>query len=111
MFCKQCGHQNADSSAFCISCGSALNAAPPAAGIPPQQQPAYQQLHTPQQPAYQQPYAPQPSSKKKKTGLIVGLIAGGVVLLAAAAFLLYFFVFSGTPAEGIWYHAQRGWAI
>ena len=151
MFCKQCGTKNADDSAFCVSCGSALGAGSAAPAAQPEQQPgdmhqqpyapqqpgdAYQQPFAPQQPGdmyqqpyapqqpgemhqppqgyYQQPYAPQQqpkSAQKKKTGLIVGLAVGGFVLLAAAAALLYFFVFSGTPAEGVWHHAQRGWVI
>lgn len=60
-------------------------------------------------PGYQTPYAP-PPKKKTKTGLIIGLVAGGVALVAAAV-LLYLFVLSGTPVQGEWYCAERGWVL
>ena len=135
LFCRQCG---APLSAAEYAPPQEQTAAPeqplqqpqqPQAQEPPQaytepQAPAYQQPvpqppqsidyqqppYPPQAPppGYQMPYAPQP--KKKSTGLIIGLVAGGVVLIAAVV-LLYLFVLSGTPVQGEWYCAERGWVL
>lgn len=87
-FCPNCGERLPDSAAFCPGCGSPI-AARPAAPAAPEAAPAAP--FYPSEPAYSpEPsyYAPSPApapAKKKKTGLIIGLIAGlvliGVVLL------------------------------
>lgn len=122
MICTQCGFQNPEGSRFCRQCGAPLSSEnnepinPPQPIFPPQQ-PGYQQpQQTPYAPAqqpYQPPYGTPPYTgvaKKKKTGLIIGLIAGGVVLIAAAV-LLYLFVFSGTPVVGQWYCEERAMVL
>lgn len=97
MFCTRCGTGNPEGNAFCSNCGAPLR---PAAAQPPPVMPQYN-------PQYQG-YAPA-APKKKKTGLIIGIIAGLVVLLGAAA-AVYFFVL-GTPVTGYWYSDDSGMAI
>jgi hypothetical protein len=63
---------------------------PPAAPQAPYQQPAAYAPQQPYQPQPQQPYQPQPAPapvpvKKKRTGLVVGIIIAVVLLIAAAA--------------------------
>ena len=116
MNCSQCGAPLPEGSRFCQTCGAPVNQQPaanaqtPQGAVPPQQ-PAYQQPQQPPYPPYtQQPYGTPPypgPPKKKKTGLIIGLIAGAVILIGAAV-ALYLFVFSGTPVTGQWYCEERG---
>lgn len=138
MNCTQCGYQNPEDSRFCRQCGAPLQSqgetAPQPAPAqpdpsetqtqqPPQYQPPQQEAYAPppqppynqpQQPYAQQPYAQQPpyqgAPKKKKTGLIIGLIAGGVVLIAAAVVLILIFT-GGTPVTGQWYCEEYGRAL
>ena len=88
-----------------------VNAAPQGGYAPPQQ-PVPQSGYTPQ-PAYAPApapaypgYAPGPQPKKKKTGLIVGLIAGGAAVVIAAVVLLIIFIKPGggpasTPEQAV----------
>ena len=116
MNCTQCGSPLSEGSLFCQACGSPVKEQPPVqpAQAPPpaapaQPQPIYQQ--PPTQPYAQQPYAPPytgaPQTKKKRTGLIIGIIAGAVVLIGAVV-ALYLFVFAGTPLTGQWYCEECG---
>lgn len=113
MTCTQCGYQNPEGSRFCRQCGTPLQASNDAAPFSPPapQQPIYQQQ--PSQGAYapaQQQYPPQYGSqptKKKKTGLIIGLISGSVVIIAAAVVLVLMFL-TGTPVAGKWCCEERG---
>ncbi len=121
MNCTQCGSPLSEGSLFCQACGSPVKEQPPVqpAQAPPpaapaQPQPIYQQPPTQpyaQQPYAQQPYAPPytgaPQTKKKRTGLIIGIIAGAVVLIGAVV-ALYLFVFAGTPLTGQWYCDECG---
>ncbi len=112
MNCSQCGSIISEGSRFCQVCGTPVQEQ---AAVPPQappQQPNYQQ---PQQPPYQPfaqppygqpPYAPMPPYKKR-TKLVVSLIAIGAVFIAAAV-CLYLFVLSGTSITGQWYCEERG---
>ena len=78
--CPNCNNQLEDSAVFCDRCGSKLTV----------QQPNYQQPnYTSQQPnySYQQPSTYQSAMqnnppKKKKTGMIIGIVAGCLVVLA-----------------------------
>lgn len=133
MNCTQCGYLNPEGSRFCRQCGKPLQAqapdqqpaAPAASPQPPQpkQQPQPQSQYQPQTGAYppQQPYASQQqppygmppyqaAPRKKKTGLIIGLVSGGVVLVAAAVVLVLLFM-GGTPVTGQWYCEEFGRAL
>jgi len=105
MFCTQCGNQLADGSKFCAKCGAALPTHIPAAA-PVQSAPVQpvsapvQPKPTPAQPK-PAPVAPQitheaarkveAAPRKKKTGLIVGLIAA-IVVVAALVCAFFFWV-------------------
>ncbi len=111
MNCTQCGSPLSEGSLFCQACGSPVNQQPPVqpAQAPPpeapaQPQPIYQQ--PPTQPYGTPPYNPIPQYKKR-TKLVVSLLAVGVVFIAAAV-CLYLFVLSGTPVVGQWYCEERG---
>ena len=90
MFCKKCGANIADGASFCKSCGAEQSA--------PAQQPVqqYQQPVAQVQYAYPQGYA-QP--KKKKTGLIIGLIAGGAAIIALVIVLIVVFAGGGSGSS------------
>lgn len=114
MICSQCGSPILEGSRFCQKCGAPVQeqpSSPPQAPQPtPPTQPAYQPYAQPpygQQPYGVPPYPGAPQPKNKKTGLVIGLIAGAVVLIGAAL-ALYFFVFSGTSVAGQWYCEERG---
>lgn len=94
MFCKKCGADIADGARFCKKCGAEQSA--------PAQQPVqqYQQPVAQVQYAYPQGYA-QP--KKKKTGLIVGLIAGGVAVVALVVILIVVFAGGSSGGSGGYY--------
>lgn len=105
--CPKCGNPLDEGALFCDNCGLRLNAQPqqpPRPNVQPQQthsqpyaQPQQQypqqsQQYAPYQPPYRQNQsAPQPP-KKKKTGLIIGLICGGTALLIAAVLVVIFVV-------------------
>lgn len=128
MYCTNCGAPNADDAAFCTSCGTPLKAqdtnqpqeqapaAPPQAYTPPPQQayaPPPQQPYPPQQ-AYPQQhpgyaYPPQ-APKKKKTGLIIGIVAG-VVVIAIAIALVLILTGGGGGFSGKWVVTDtEGWS-
>lgn len=100
MFCPKCGSQLPEHAAFCGTCGASLNAVP--APNPIQEPPVAAPIQTPAQPV-PQPVpqqipvvtapvavaAPAETLKKKKTGLIVGIIAGVVVLLVGTFAVLW----------------------
>ena len=116
MFCPICGAPIKENHRFCTACGFALGTRPsgtPGAAQPeqrftrgqnstkeqpvqprpvrqPVQQPAQQRpIQRPiQQPAPQPGWQPEAPQKKRKLGLLIGLIAGFVVLAAGAAVLL-----------------------
>ncbi|MDR3345048.1 MAG: DUF5050 domain-containing protein [Oscillospiraceae bacterium] len=82
MYCSSCGNQSPDDSAFCVSCGAALNA-------PPIQQAQYAQ---PQQAA---PPVPQPTLKAEAspkkpfpTKIILSVVSAVLVVAVAAAGVL-----------------------
>ena len=95
--CPKCGNPLDEGALFCDNCGIRLGAqpqqTPPRPYAQPQQQyPRQAQQYAPYQPPYQQNQpAPQPP-KKKKTGLIIGLICGGTALLIAAVLVVIFVV-------------------
>lgn len=109
MFCSKCGVENRDGSKFCSVCGAPFKE--------PATQPAVQYAPPANLPEnrYNVRYGSQQdgmpvSPKKKKTGLVIGLIAGILVLLGGAA-ALYFFVFAGTGVNGYWYSDETSIAF
>jgi len=80
---------------------------------PVQQQPMYQQP-VQQQPMYQQPvqqqpmYQTMPAQPKKKTGLIIALIAGAVALIAIIAIVLVLVLSGGDDLIGTWTYTEDG---
>ncbi len=56
MFCKQCGQQIPEGSAFCVNCGARVNAAPAAPAAP--EAPVAPVYEAPAAPAYEAPVAP-----------------------------------------------------
>lgn len=120
--CYNCGMEC--DGKFCIRCGSPRpEAAPqqtpaqPEAQQPQQfEQQAPQAVQQPQQTApqveqlapqaVQQPKTAEAKPKKKKTGLIIGIIAGAVVLVAAAVVCLFVFVLNKKTDTA--YHNEHG---
>ena len=92
MFCKNCGHQLTDGSAFCNNCGAAQNApAPQPAPVAPvaSQQPAPVQPPVAPPPMAQMPqgYAPVPNPPQKKNkGVLIAIIVVLVIVLAGIGF-------------------------
>lgn len=73
MFCSKCGANNADGAKFCIGCGASLSEpVQPTASVP---------SVTP---------VPPQNPKKKKTGLIIGIVAGAVALIAVISVIVLF---------------------
>jgi hypothetical protein len=130
MFCRNCGKENAQGAAFCVSCGTKLEAFEPGqpkeAGLQPQtgQQSAQQQTNQ----AYTQPYVRQPgqypvqigekpAKKKNAPAIALGVLS---ILLAAGLALSLLGVFGGaagtfsaasksfsTPEDAINYFVDR----
>lgn len=135
MFCSQCGHSNPDGASFCMACGSPLTqdtsiTSEPSGDAGFQTNPDNPQtasFSSPNQsgfapiPPYPPPY-PQPgvsgpmpyTNKRKRTGLIAGLLVGAIVVMAAAVAL---FVWPGILVQkapgltGYWFSEQRGEAL
>ena len=84
MFCQNCGTQNADGVKFCNNCGAPLQAAPQETTVlsQPSVQPAQQYA-----PVSSEPQKPKNS---KKTGLIIGGVAGAIVLIVAVVLIVVF---------------------
>ena len=83
MFCRNCGQQNNDNARFCTVCGNALevtgvNASPAAQEGFAQPMPNGAGMAQPQMP-------PQP--QKRKTGLIIGIVAACVAVVVAVGAL------------------------
>lgn len=80
MFCTKCGTQIPDDTKFCPNCGTSLTPLSevprPAPGAEPVSDPPFAFTVNAEKPA------------KKKTGLLIGLIAGGVVLVIGIVVLL-----------------------
>ncbi|MEM5767560.1 MAG: zinc-ribbon domain-containing protein, partial [Bacillota bacterium] len=79
MYCFKCGAQIADESEFCVQCGAA------------------QKSRTAE--AY-----PVKQAKKRKTGLIIGLVAGCVIVAAAVVALVLLLPGMNRTATGDWYN-------
>ncbi len=120
MYCSRCGFQNEPGNAFCSKCGTPLEQlappqAPPQEAVPPQDYVPPQGYAPP--PGYMPQgaappdarYAPLPP-KKKRTGLVIGLIAGGVALVGALA-AVYFLVLAAPKLDGTWVCEDRGWVL
>ena len=106
MFCPKCGQRNEEGSVFCFSCGNALQPVTPQPVAPQYAYPP--QPAPPQYPPQSMPqgFPPQPP-RKKRTGLIVGLVVGGVLLIAAALALV-FLLPDGPSVVGTWYNESNG---
>lgn len=76
-FCEFCGTQLAQGSTTCHNCGANVNQSQPV------QANGYQQYAAP---AYPQAMTPPP--KKKKTGLIIGIVIAVVLLILGALFVI-----------------------
>jgi len=100
MICNKCGKEIADGVVFCAYCGSVVSQ-PQLNQVQMQQQINQQQVN--QQPFYYQqqvPYVqsvsnqePENNGKKKRKGLIIGLIVTAVVLLACVVAIVIFVLF------------------
>jgi len=84
MFCSKCGQIIADNSAFCVHCGAKNNA-----DIQQPMQPTqYQQPVQFQQPQYYQPVYNQPVPKKRRVGLITGIIIALALIIVGIVALI-----------------------
>jgi len=101
MNCSRCGSANEPGDAFCKSCGAPLAQVPTPQGYDQQGYTSQGYSLSPQG------YVP---PKKKRAGLIIGLVAGGVVLAGALA-AAYFLFLSGPDLNGLWVCENRGWAL
>ncbi len=89
-FCPRCGNATDDRYVFCGFCGQPLEQ--------PLEQPAAPTVPEPSIPMIQSPSPVQPAPKKKKrTPLIIGLVAVAVIAAVAAAVLLIFFSGADKP--------------
>lgn len=94
MYCRRCGTQNQDGTAFCRSCGEPLNAAAPAGGRPAAPQfgnrPTAPQFgNGPAAPQYgSRPVAAQP--KKNNNLILIGVAAAAVAVVVFLLFKLFF---------------------
>lgn len=121
MFCSNCGRNNDQGSVYCDHCGAILNSVtdnrqgvpytasytPPGTYSPGAQ---FAPPYAPQTPPMMQtPFAPpdQPIAvKRKRTGLIVGLVLGAAALIAVIVLIVSL---TGTSAViGTWYCEERG---
>jgi hypothetical protein len=110
MDCSRCGSANEPGNAFCSKCGAPLaQAAPQQTEYGQQPQACGSQWYAQQGLQGYAPAMPAPQ-KKKRIGLMVGLIAGGVALIGAAV-AVYFLFLSGPNLKGVWVCEDRGWAL
>lgn len=86
MYCRKCGAEIPDDSAFCVKCGT------PVAGSA--EQPKREEQATAKTEAESPIYTP--PKKKKKTGLVIACVAVVLALILAG---LYFFVLKGGNKE------------
>ncbi|NLC26689.1 MAG: DUF4352 domain-containing protein [Fastidiosipila sp.] len=92
MFCTNCGKKLNQEDLFCLNCGHKVEVQKPSqapasgSNMPPPPPPTYPYTQPPAG-----PYAG-PPPKKKKTGLIIGLVIGALVLIGLIVFLLLMFV-------------------
>lgn len=102
MLCSRCGYNNLEDAAFCVNCGSAIvkDSAQPQGHVENIQQGGMQTAFQTQPQYY--PYANIPPVKRRRKGLVIGLIAVGV-LAAAAAVLLILLLPGNQPVIGRWY--------
>ena len=85
MICPTCGSTLPDGAAFCANCGTLL-----ASAQQPQPEPQPQPGPQPEYGFPTQPASPlSPASKKSKTPLIIGIVAGVVVLVAAVLVTIF----------------------
>ncbi len=112
MKCPACGAENPEGKEFCGDCGARLPhedataipheqyaaaAVPPPPSMPqpaspaqPPAPPTYTTTQPPAQPAYTQ--IPPPAPPKKKTGLVVGIVAGVILLCVMGCCITLFFI-------------------
>jgi hypothetical protein len=134
MFCTKCGAQNDGSNAFCIQCGSPLQAVPQQQA--PVQQGPYQQPPAQQPPVQQGGYyantgatpTPQPNyyapgygaanqapsmtmTARKPNYKLIGNISVAVVAVIVVAVILIFVVGGGNPLVGTWTSVDYGMEI
>lgn len=86
MFCNNCGNQLPDGAKFCNVCGAAIQS--PVSKAPVTQQPQVPQEPFGHQSNFTNPCPPDPApvnptpAKKKKTGLVIGIVAGVFAIIA-----------------------------
>ena len=121
MFCSQCGHSNPENAAFCTACGNALTQDTKIATQPSHDPGAYNGPVYPQTASFS-PSAPPPNGygpmpysppyKKKRTGLIAGLIVAALLVAAVVLFIWPGVVTANAPdVTGYWYSDDRGETI
>lgn len=83
MFCEKCGKEVKEGKAFCTECGAPVKQMPAAApGQPAPPPPAAQPIPPAAAPGLPGVAAPVPQ-KKKRTGLVVGIVVTAVVIITA----------------------------
>ena len=88
MFCTKCGKENNDGAKFCTGCGNALSA-PETPVVAPVEAPAPVAPVEPVAPVVAPASAPAPQQPKKKTGLIIGIVAGVVAIIVIVLGVLF----------------------
>lgn len=92
-FCAHCGKPLHEGAKFCAGCGCAV----PEAAVPqPEQVPVQVPVV---QPPVEQPAPVAPAPKKKKTGLIVGVLLAVVALIVAAVLIPWGDLFGGSSTK------------
>ena len=116
MLCKNCG-KSSESTRFCIYCGADMTqqpevqiiSAPPVMNVQPTVMNAPPAMNAPPPIIYTQPavvYEHPVAKRKRKTGLIIGIIGIIAALLIGAAAVMFFTM--TYPVEGQWYNEERG---
>lgn len=92
MFCKNCGKEIADSSQFCIYCGTNLSATQQQPVFEPAVQPTFEQVSQPVcAPVEPTPAPVSPKNPKKSRAPMIIAVISIIVVLASIATVIFFF--------------------